>query len=358
MKLGLAVIVLGLVSFVAGLLSVQGELKIQPETLSSHGSGTCAVAEDATVVCWPNIRGGDHGGVYRVDGLDDAVAVQPWGSAACAVHRDRTVSCGPLWFAQDFADGLPLQIAGLVDVENLAASDGGLCAQFGDGTVGCARGTSRPAVVAPLPGVDDAIDVAVSSRAVCVLRSNGEVGCRALADDAELRRVVSGATSLLAADVGFGNIEFMCATFAEGVPQCWSAMPPQPALPFPVTGMQDVQALANPYGSVCSDAAAQQCFRFSDRRVARIRYPAPVDAVLIASSDLHNCASRADGTVQCSGRLGGRLGDVDERVTIPQRDFGGVAVQWWRIGTAALVLLGVSMVISTYSPHFRPVYEE
>lgn len=358
MKFGIAVVVLGLASFVVGLLSVQGALKIQPETLSSHGSGTCAVAEDATVVCWPNIRGGDHGGVYRVDGLHDAVAVQPWGSAACAVHRDRTVSCGPLWFALDFADGLPLQIAGLVDVENLAASDGGLCAQFGDGTVGCARGTSPPAVVAPLPGVDDAIDVAVSSRAVCVLRSNGEVGCRALAGDAELRPVVSGATSLLAADVGFGNTEFMCATFAEGFPECWSAMTPQPAMPFRVTGVQDVEALANPYGSVCSNAAAQQCFRFSDRSVATIRYAAPVDAVLIASSDLHNCASRPDGTVQCAGRLGGRLGDVDEAVTIPARDFSGPVRQGWAIGTGALVLLGVSMIASTFSPHFRPVYEE
>ena len=345
-------------SFVVGPLLVQGSLKVQPETLSGHDSGTCAVAEDATIVCWPNIRGGDHGGVYRVDGLDDAVAVQPWGSAACAVHRDRTVSCGPLWSAEVDADGPSLQIAGLVDVENLDASDRGLCAQFSDGTVGCALGSYRSGAVAPVPGVDDAVDVAVSSQTACVLRSNGEVGCRALANDAELRPVVSGATSLIAADVGFGNIEFMCATVEEGFPQCWSAMAPQPAAPFRATGIRNATALANPFGSVCGAAGAQQCFRFSDRSVIGIRHPAPVDAVRIASSDLHNCASLSDGTVQCAGRLGGRFGDVDERVTIPPRDFSGPVRGRWGTGTAALVIFGVMVVVSNYSQNRRPVFEE
>ena len=166
MKVGLGVLLIGLVSFVAGLLSVQGALKIRPETLSSHDGDTCAVTEDATAVCWSNHRAGDHGGVYRIDDIDDVVAVQPWGGVACAVLGDRTVSCGPLWFEKEVADGLPAKIPGLVDVENLDASTRGLCAVFGDGTVGCAAGSYRSGVVASVPAVNDAVDVAVGTWAV------------------------------------------------------------------------------------------------------------------------------------------------------------------------------------------------
>ena len=151
----------------------------------------------------------------------------------------------------------------------------------------------------------------------------------------------------------------MCAAFATGEPQCWSAMAPQPAVPFSLSGIEASAQLVNPtFGDACSGADASQCFELSRRSVRENRYRGPTDAVVVVSSNLHACASRPDGTVQCWGRLGGRFGDVGEPVTIPTRDFSGPVRQGWALGTTAMVLLGVSLIVSTYSPNFRPVFEE
>ncbi|MCY3807561.1 MAG: hypothetical protein OXG91_13940, partial [bacterium] len=143
---------------------------------------TCAINARGGVDCWGDnpfgLRIGDPSihqarSPVPVRGLTDAVAVSVGGSASgglsgptCVVHRDRSVSC----WGSDTHGVLGQGTPGPPPTPQDAGSEGDPT----DPGVAYLTGSAEPIKV---PGITDAVEVAVGSRHVCVLHSDGGVSC-------------------------------------------------------------------------------------------------------------------------------------------------------------------------------------
>lgn len=130
-------------------------------TVTALGSSFTATGQSALMVA---VGGVASGGSYAC-ALTTAAEVYCWGSAGSALGQ---------------ADGLrravPTRVEGLPPIRKIAASQGGggTCALSTTGAVFCwGRTTQIPTQI----GITDAIDVDVSSYAVCAVRTNHAVSC-------------------------------------------------------------------------------------------------------------------------------------------------------------------------------------
>lgn len=174
------------------------------EQLAAGGSHTCARYSSGRVRCWGANDDGQLGdGTTRtrfkphdVVGLDEAVHIDAEGDAVCAVHRSGSVSCWGRPVGPAFVDG--------VKVESLTAP-------------------------ARVPGIDDAIEVAVDQHHACAIRKGGKLSCWGTGEGGELGdgKVEDSATAVEAAIENVVHVAVAyrttCAIKRGGEVWCWGS---------------------------------------------------------------------------------------------------------------------------------------
>lgn len=266
-------------------------------------NGTCVVELAGPVRCWGggfvSLLGDDHGLPVVVQGADGLRSLSMRGQHVCGLARDGGVRC---WGKNDdgqLGDGTstdrlePLPALGVSEAvavatgwsASAAVSAGGEVWFWGDDHAAAPAPRSERPKGAPtptpriLPGVDDAVEVALSNTMACARRRDGRVACwgdlpaagqvyeRSLAPvDIEglgvVKQVVAGA-------------QHVCALQAEGTVACWGVVPGWHvwrSKPMVLEGLADITA--------------------------------------IAAGSFYQCAIRRDGEVLCFGDGGaGQLGD-------------------------------------------------
>ncbi len=251
---------------------------------------TCAVQPGGGVTCW-----GDEGTRERLSAavLDDVLAVSIGDSTAgrfhtCALHSDGTVSCwGPGRHGA----------LGLGDTED----------------------RHRPAMV---PGIRDAVAVAVGADHTCAVHRSGQVSCWGDGSRGQLGdgagesssepRIVPGLADVATIAAGpHGN----CAVHSDGGVSCWgwgTTTEADHLSPLRIGGLQGAVSVAVGWSQTCAVLAGGQvyCWRFANvvrpTRVAGIE-----DALAVSVGDRSICALHRDGDVSCWGEnnAAGQLGD-------------------------------------------------
>ena len=170
----------------------------QAAEVRAGGEWTCARIVDGTVQCWGNgalVSGGtDALQPVTILGLAGATQLSLRSSHACAVDGSRNVLC---WGDNEFLQtgvttatpGTAMQVSGIGAVTKVSAGDVMTCALLADQTVWCwgrnghgqlGTGSLIPAESqAPLQvmGLTDAIDIAASQGFACALHANGHPIC-------------------------------------------------------------------------------------------------------------------------------------------------------------------------------------
>ena len=156
----------------------------------------CALRKNATVVCWGDGTLGQLGqGDSRKElqrpvapkGLVAVVAIAAGRQHACAARDDGRVLCWGLGGGGPGNDS-PTLVRGLDRVVELAAGEDTTCARRESGEVWCwgsapvpapARGdpVTRLRLGRALPGIDDAVQIAVGADNVCARRATGKIAC-------------------------------------------------------------------------------------------------------------------------------------------------------------------------------------
>ena len=189
-----------------------------PTGLKFIGSGaasfhTCAIRDDDQVVCWGrNNKTGQLGAPtfdevrsalpLLVDNVQDAIRVATGLDHSCAIRKGGTVRC---WGANDYGQvgfGTPAPLA----VEKIAQD---------------------------VPGVTDAVALALGARTSCVVRQSGKVSCWGFGGSGSLgagaldggdtqKSPVDVAGITDAADIASGS-GFSCVVRSNGTVACWGA---------------------------------------------------------------------------------------------------------------------------------------
>lgn len=257
---------------------------------------------------WSDLRA-----LRRVDGLPDPVRVTSMSPIfACALGRAGRVHCFGANFAGELGAGLrddmhdaPVQVPGVEQAIDLAVGEHHTCALVADGGVMCwgqnAYGQTSDDVVyddrvrelvhpVRVPGVRDAIAVAVTSTSSCALTRASKVICWGLAlhdganDDrrSEVPEVVPAAEGI---SVLFGGGGAFCG-LRRGDALCWGHVPP----------VDDAEANAR-----------------DPRRRAPHVVKLPGTPQKIALGNGFGCALLGDARVACWGsEFGGALGSQRE----------------------------------------------
>jgi len=186
---------------VSGLSNVVGVVAAGGH-FSTGGLFSCAVLADGGVRCWGDNRYGKLGNgslvnasiPVAVTGIANAVAVSASSSDACALLADGTVTCwgeysGGVIGRPGLAavpGGPPATVPGISNAVALALSDTHSCALLADGRVACwggaaqARGVTTPAftnTAALVPGLSGVASLAVGFNFTCIRSSSGSVRC-------------------------------------------------------------------------------------------------------------------------------------------------------------------------------------
>jgi alpha-tubulin suppressor-like RCC1 family protein len=223
------------------------------KALSSGADHVCAVLDDGTVRCW-----GDKGNVagatqvpQTVNGVSNAARVVASGAYfstgglfSCALLADGGVRCwgdnryGKLGNGSLTNSAVPVTVNGISTAVEIAASDKDVCVLQADGSLACwgeysggvlgQLGVTAVAGGPPVtvPGVANAVALAMSITHSCALLADGTVACWGGA--ARARGVTSPALTSTAAlvpglsgvvSIAVGN-DFTCALLASGSVQC------------------------------------------------------------------------------------------------------------------------------------------
>jgi hypothetical protein len=224
------------------------------------------------------------------------------GTFASCASRDGLVSCwGSLW--NDVVEPSPVAMAELDGASQLALASGLACAVMPGGVVSCA-GSNRTGALgvapdvlperasfAPVPGVDDAVEVAVGATFACALRRDGSVLCWG--------------------DDSLGQTGSPIPTHATGS----SAAQPTPEA---VAGIEDAVAISAGEYHACAlrSGGSVRCWGYDwygalGRGAGYTGMPQSVaadvegltDALDVVSDTNSSCAIRADGTLVCWGAI-------------------------------------------------------
>ncbi len=196
------------------------------------------------VRCWGNNDFLQQGKLSAFGSIADVYATQIATGAthACAlvytyVHCWGDASQGQLGQAYMVPTAEAVKVEGLSWVKHVAAGNGSTCAVRQEGTVVCVgagsglvEGSMDPRLPRTLPGITDALEVALFDGHACVLRTGGKVSCWGsnlhgeLGVPASSTRVVlpvevAGlAAAAKAVAVGYG---YTCALLVNGTVSCW-----------------------------------------------------------------------------------------------------------------------------------------
>ena len=290
--------------------------------ISAGRNLTCALRASGRVLCWGDNQYGSLGDGTTtsralptlVFGLTDAIEVSvggkndntrlTYGAHACARRDSGAVLCwGNNLFGQ-IGDGTtisrqyPTVVPGLTDAVEVAIGGTHSCARRVTGTVVCwgqnnygqlgDGSTSNHLLPGDVQGLTDAVHLAVGELYTCALRATGSVVCWGINDNGQLgdgsttnHRVATSVAGLSDAVGVSASGVHMCALRATGAVVCWGY---------------------NRYG------------QFGDGTTTNRLVPTAVvgvlDAVEVSANWQHTCVRRASGSVMCWGANAfGELGD-------------------------------------------------
>ena len=252
----------------------------------------CALHSDGAVSCW-RIGAQGEAVITSSISLREVTAIASGGDTTCALTRSGAVSC---WQAHDETRAepftLPRGVRGVEGARQLAVGPTHTCALRGDGAVYCwgrnadgqlgpgaPRNARRVFDAVAVPGVPEAVEVAVGDRHSCARTASGEVWCwgsnasgqagigpYAGVPSALRVQGVMGAVSLSAGP------SHTCAVLSDRSVECW--------------GDNRTNAVGEIRPSVASSP---------------VPVPAIDRAVRVAPSCEATCAMRDDGSVRCWG---------------------------------------------------------
>lgn len=274
-----------------GLVPVEVEQFNGALDFGAGASFSCVVLPAGEVVCWgSNSRGqlGDGTTEDRqepvlVDGLSGVTSIELGGRHACAIVGSGEVWCwgsndkGELGFDREERDSpIARPIPGVDDAVGLALGSSHTCILHSDRTVSCLGdndddqfGVGSPnssSELIAMPGVDDAVQIAGLHGATCVLRESGSVFCVGV--DKFQAPQLEGVTKLVSGRATF------CALLDNQEVWCW--------------GSNSLYALGD--GSAHTPAPGQGV------KVADLD-----DATDIFAGRNHTCALRSGGRASCWG---------------------------------------------------------
>ena len=275
------------------------------DTLLAASRGrTCAVRLDGTVACW----GGEEGLLEHLSasGLSDVAALstgqEPIGGLhTCAVHTDGTVSCwgpghdGQLGQGDTDTHHLPVAVPGITDAVAVAVGAGFTCVAHRDGGVSCwgrnwygqlGEDTPESSRNQPerVPGLADVVAISAGQHHSCAIHRDGGLSCWGWAYGNTPTRV-NGPAAVTSVSMGGTR---SCLATVDGRVCCWE---------FAATTAPQISRVRN-----ISDAAE------------------------VSASDGTVCALHRDGGVSCWGE--NTLGQVGDGSTAARSEpvrLGGIA---------------------------------
>jgi hypothetical protein len=214
----------------------------------------CAAIDGGRVHCWFQKR------TFWVPELDDAVSLSATDTQGCAVRRHGTVMC---WrFSWDLGNervytwSIPLDAP-----TRIVTMTHGACALVSAGRVTCWMTDVRvddAMKPAPVPNLDDVVDIAANLDSVIALRRGGDVVSFEMSAPPTESRVIKKIPE--ATQVVIGD-HAMCALTRAGEVECWGdnwmgvlgngGLEPQ-STPSPVQGLSGVVQIAAGRSHVCA----------------------------------------------------------------------------------------------------------
>jgi len=277
------------------------------------GNGhTCARHDDGTVSCWGSNTSGELGDgtledrlvPTKVVGLDDAVSIATVQHSTCALRRGGELVC---WGEVERVNHTHPVAVGRNDVVQLS----GTCFVAQNHRVTCGK--------VDVAGVSNAVALAATSFAGCVVHASGAVSCWFSPDSPQAIPGVAGAVEVAVGD------RLACARDRDGGVWCWQwgherdkrspelermTLPPPPEHQIPVHPKRVVAAgatsLAGGFGPVCALSRGEARCWGADLKPARIPVLTGVTALAFGR---HSCAVRGGADVVCWGdNENGQLG--------------------------------------------------
>lgn len=242
---------------IAGLWAASSAVALEATAVASGEDHSCAVMQDATLMCWGSNDFGQLGDGTRVNrnyavavpGLSNVVGVSPSRVHTCAVLSSGVVKCWGDGQAGSLGDGVsrslyqpsltPVTVSGITTATQLASGSETTCALLQDTTVKCwgrgdqgtrgdgstANRALSPVAVTGLTGVSQIIGGRLHMCAVMLdqsLRCWGSNYYGELGDGTRTRKTTSQAVALpgpvATAD---GGATGTCAALTSGAVYCW-----------------------------------------------------------------------------------------------------------------------------------------
>ncbi len=244
---------------------------------------TCALRENATLMCWGDANYGDYeppaGRYIAVSvGVDHACALRPSGQAVCWGDSGSIATPPPAgsYFA-------------------IEAGNAESCALRTDGQLRCWGGTLAEAA----PTTGRYLDLALYNGRACAIRSDGALQCWQAAGIAGLGAPPSGRFL----DVGLGQ-SHACALRSDGQTLCWgSNAQGQTAVPAATTFV----ALGVGYQHNCGVRENGTLVCWGANPMGQLTVPAGRYTALTVGRG-HACARDDEGTIRCWGDDGLGMG--------------------------------------------------
>ena len=216
---------------------------------------TCAIVTDATVRCWGHNNFGQLGNLTNenasapvIAAVQDVMKLALGNSHTCALLRDGGGACwgrnddGQLGVGGTANSSTPLRVASLTSAVDISSGANHVCSVLADGTVWCwgsnqyaqiGIGEAGPGISIPtqVPGIENAIAIALGDYHSCALLSDrtvwcwgwnnfGQVGNENTGDEAIIVQPqrINGLSDIVQLEVG-GNHSCALTQSAEAV--CW-----------------------------------------------------------------------------------------------------------------------------------------
>ncbi len=266
--------------------------------LDANEYRTCALREDATLMCWGDVNYGDYepptGRYIAVSvGFDHACALRPGGQAVCWGNSSSTATSPP---AGSYAA--------------IAAGNTETCAVRTDGQLRCWGGVL--ADTAPTTG--RFVDVALYNGRACAIRSDGGLQCWQAAGVSSLGVLPSGRFM----DVALGQ-SHACALRSDGQALCWgSNAQGQTAVPAATAFV----ALGVGYQHTCGVRENGSLVCWGANPSGQLTVPAGGYTALAVGRG-HACARDEEGAIRCWGDEGPGKGALSVPSTGFDRVFAG-----------------------------------